>query len=131
MLCKTLGVRFLIVVINKMDDPTARMQCLCIWYTYIQIHISWYRVRRGRERYAFDATAARRRAHGAESDGRFICTPADAHDMACHAGQVAARALRRVRLEAQAFLKTCGYIIKKEVRFIPIGLNPVPMCSRK
>ena len=30
MLCKTLGVRFLIVVINKMDDPTVRIQCLCI-----------------------------------------------------------------------------------------------------
>ena len=30
MLCKTLGVRFLIVVINKMDDPTVRGQCLCI-----------------------------------------------------------------------------------------------------
>ena len=28
MLCKTLGVRFLIVC-NKMDDPTAR-RCLCI-----------------------------------------------------------------------------------------------------
>ena len=25
MLCKTLGVRFLIVVINKMDDPTVRV----------------------------------------------------------------------------------------------------------
>jgi small GTP-binding protein len=44
MLCKTLGVRFLIVVINKMDDPTVRVPCLCIWYTYIQIYISWYRV---------------------------------------------------------------------------------------
>ena len=30
MLCKTLGVRFLIVVINKMDDPTVCYQCLCI-----------------------------------------------------------------------------------------------------
>ena len=31
MLCKTLGVRFLIVVINKMDDPTVCMQCLCMY----------------------------------------------------------------------------------------------------
>jgi len=54
MLCKTLGVRFLIVVINKMDDPTVRVQCLCISYIYIGIaSMAWKW-----ERYAFDATAA-------------------------------------------------------------------------
>ena len=72
MLCKTLGVRFLIVVINKMDDPTVRMQCLCIWYTYIQIYISWYRVdgvEVGAVRLRRDggATACARRSSGSAS----------------------------------------------------------------
>ena len=53
------------------------------------------------------------RAH-ASTHARAVATCVDA-------GQVAARALRRVRLEAQSRLKTCGYIIKKEVRFIPIS----------
>lgn len=58
MLCKTLGVRFLIVVINKMDDPT----------------VEWKKER-------FDECVSK----------------------------------------LKPFLKTCGYMIKREVRFIPIS----------
>mmetsp|Transcript_10998 Transcript_10998/g.33962 ORF Transcript_10998/g.33962 Transcript_10998/m.33962 type:complete len:575 (+) Transcript_10998:479-2203(+) len=58
MLCKTLGVRFLVVVINKMDDPT----------------VNWQRSR-------FDECVSK----------------------------------------LKPFLKTCGYVIRKEVKFIPIS----------
>ena len=40
MLCKTLGVRFLIVVINKMDDPTVRIPVsMYMVYIYTNIYI--------------------------------------------------------------------------------------------
>ena len=58
MLCKTLGVRALVVVINKMDDPT----------------VQWQRSR-------FDECVSK----------------------------------------LKPFLKTCGYVIRKEVKFIPIS----------
>jgi translation elongation factor EF-Tu-like GTPase len=34
LLAKTLGVRYLIVVINKMDDHTASHLCVCVVSTY-------------------------------------------------------------------------------------------------
>ena len=69
MLCKTLGVRFLIVVINKMDDPT----------------VEWSRER-------FDECVSK----------------------------------------LKPFLKSCGYLVKKEVRFIPIsGLTGANVVKEK
>ena len=88
MLCKTLGVRFLIVVINKMDDPT-----VCIPVSMVTPSTRWSR----RDRVCSMAWRLTEYTH---THTRMVRHRRDATLL--DTGQVAARALRRMRLEAQA-----------------------------
>ena len=116
-LSKTLGVRALVVVINKMDDPTVmweqeRFDECVIVYVVQACPISAPLLR----------GASSSRVWWLRSlVGRYDGTTPDCVLMRHAVVTLPSVVVSRCVSKLKPFLKSCGYLIKKEVKFIPIS----------